>query len=66
MSRLWHNPLVVVHMQTVQSVGECYNPEFLAGIAPLLSFFELQDGFPKMEMVMLDVCKRSGLCGDCR
>ena len=46
-------------MRTVQ----CYNLEFSAGMAPLLSF---QNVFPKMEMVVLDVCKRSGLCGDCR
>ena len=48
-------------MQIMQSIGECYNLECSAGMVPLLSCFELQDGFPKMEMVVLNICKWSGL-----
>jgi hypothetical protein len=38
MSCLRDIPLVVVRMRIAQSVGKCYNPEFSAGMAPLLSF----------------------------
>ena len=63
MSCLWHNLLVVVHMRTIQSIGECYNPltiapslcsckisEFLACLAPLLSFLSCKIVFQKWKL----------------